>query len=118
LPYGWEGSVLPVSKAMLRRVVAGIFSAPMEEGFTQLYVVHGEAEKLEIEGIQERVLEAARPTTHAMQATPQRVILIPCGHTEQHGYHLPMNTDTVIIGTIAEQVVKAIPDEAEMLPTL
>jgi creatinine amidohydrolase len=29
-----------------------------------------------------------------------------------------MSTDTVIIGTIAERVVAAIPDEAEMLPTL
>ncbi|MCZ7544306.1 MAG: creatininase family protein [Anaerolineae bacterium] len=57
-------------------------------------------------------------TTLALCATPQRVVLIPCGHTEQHGYHLPLNTDTIIIDAIAKGAVAAIPDEAEMLPTL
>jgi creatinine amidohydrolase len=120
LPYGWVGSIIPVSVKMLRRVVEGIFSGPQEEGFTQLYVVHGGAENLESVGIQQLRLQAdsAAQTPSLPAANQQRVILIPCGHTEQHGYHLPMNTDTVIIGTIAEGVANAIPDEAELLPTL
>lgn len=120
LPYGWKGSLLTVSEAMLRRVVAGIFSGPQEEGFSRLYVVHDGDEHLELPGIQQ-IRHQPRANSTVMQlfaASAQRVILIPCGHTEQHGYHLPMNTDTVIIGAIAEGVVKAIPDEAEMLPTL
>src|SRR5262249_11230038 len=94
-----------------------IFSGPTEEGFTQQYVVHTGDEALESPGI--RQLKITRqPDSTPPAATPQRVILIPCGHTEQHGYHLPLNTDTVIIGAIAEGVAQAIPDEAEVLPTL
>jgi creatinine amidohydrolase len=119
LPYGWPSSILPVSEDMLRRVVAGIFSGPLEEGFTTLFVIHDGTENLELPGIGQIRLKRNSTTPQlALSATQQRVILIPCGHTEQHGYHLPMNTDTVIIGAIAEGVVKAIPDEAEMLPTL
>ncbi|NJN80592.1 MAG: creatininase family protein [Anaerolineales bacterium] len=31
-----------------------------------------------------------------------KVILIPIGHTEQHGYHLPLSVDTIIISAIAK----------------
>jgi len=120
LPYGWQGSIVAVSEAMLRRVIIGIFSGPMEEGFTRLYVVHAGTENLQFPNIQLIRLERKPETSdvHPSVATPQRVILIPCGHTEQHGYHLPMSTDTIIIGAIAEGTVQAIPDKAEMLPTL
>lgn len=118
LPYGWQGSVVAVSPAMLKRVVAGIFSGPTEEGFSRQYVVHAGDEDVASAGIRQIKLERHPVTYQPLAATPQRVILIPCGHTEQHGYHLPLNTDTVIIGAIAEGVVGAIPDEAEMLPTL
>jgi creatinine amidohydrolase len=120
LPYGWQGSVVAVSPEMLKRIVAGIFSGPTEEGFTRQYVVHAGSENVESQGIQQIRLERnpSPSETVDLQATAQRVILIPCGHTEQHGYHLPLNTDTVIIGAIAEGVAQAIPDEAEMLPTL
>lgn len=118
LPYGWEGSAVDVGEEMLRRVVAGIFSGPQEEHFSRLYVVHGGAENLDIPGVTQLKLQRHTLDSQPLYATQQRVILIPCGHTEQHGYHLPMNTDTVIIGAIAERVVSAIPDEAEMLPTL
>lgn len=119
LPYGWAGSILPVSTPMLRRVVSGIFSGPLQEGFSQLVVAHDGNEDLSDTGFQQLYLErAVLPTVVPLAATPQRVILVPCGHTEQHGYHLPMNTDTVIIGTIAGQVTATIPDEAESLPVL
>ncbi|MBZ0285798.1 MAG: creatininase family protein [Anaerolineae bacterium] len=120
LPYGWKGSIVPVSDTMLRRVIAGIFSGPQEEEFTRLIVAHAGDENLESPGIWQIKLERA-PGTSILPlpaATPQRVILIPCGHTEQHGYHLPMSTDTIIIGAIANGTVQAIPDEAETLPVL
>jgi creatinine amidohydrolase len=118
LPYGWQGSVVAVSPEMLRRVVSGIFSGPTEEGFTRQYVIHAGDEHLESPGIRQIKLARRPDQLQRPAATPQRVILIPCGHTEQHGYHLPLNTDTIIIGAISDGVVKAIPDEAEMLPTL
>ncbi len=33
-----------------------------------------------------------------------KVVLLPIGHTEQHGYHLPLSTDTIIIDAIAAGV--------------
>jgi creatinine amidohydrolase len=116
LPYGWQGSMIAVSQDMLRRVIAGIFSGLQEDQFSRLYIVHDQS--LDIPDVTSICLQRPSANLPALNATPQRVILIPCGHTEQHGYHLPMNTDTVIIGAIAEGVVAAIPDEAEMLPTL
>jgi creatinine amidohydrolase len=118
LPYGWKDSVLSVGEAMLRRVIEGIFTGPKEEGFTRLYLLYGGEEVLEIQGVDQLRLPRQSMPPSSLAASPQRVILISCGHTEQHGYHLPMNTDTVIIGAIAERVIAAIPDEAEMLPVL
>ncbi len=118
LPYGWAGSAIDVGAALLRRVVAGIFSGPHEEGFTHLVVVHGGQEDLDMLGVHQlRVQPGVRPAP-PLHVTPKRVVIVPCGHTEQHGYHLPMCTDTLIIDAIARGVVEAVPDEAEMLPTL
>ena len=118
LPYGWEGSVLAVSSDMIRRVVAGLWTGPTEEGFTNQVILHAGNEDVEAPGTRQiqlpRMQASPEPQLHA---TPQRVILIPFGHTEQHGFHLPMNTDTVIINAICSGVTSAIPHEAEMLPT-
>lgn len=117
LPYGWEGSLVNVGEAMLQRVVAGIFSAPHDEGFTRLIVIHGGKENLHMMGIHQLHL-ANENRPQKLNSSSQRVILIPCGHTEQHGYHLPMNTDTVIIGAICQGTAAKVPDKAECLPTM
>jgi len=117
LPYGWQGSLLEVQPETFARVVKGLWQGPKEEGFTRLAVVHAGPEQWQIDGVTR--IKLGRPhaaPTPTVYATPQRVVLIAAGHTEQHGYHLPMNTDTVIIGAIMEGVAKAIPGEAEMLP--
>ncbi len=119
LPYGWAGSIVPVREELLRRVVGGIFSGPHEEGFTRLIVVHAGEENLDMLGVHQLRIEPAAPhLSPSIAADPQRVILISTGHTEQHGFHLPMNTDTVIIRAITQGVIDAIPGEAEMLPVL
>ncbi len=118
LPYGWQDSVAPVTEAMLQRVVNAIFGGLQNQGFTQFFVIH-KGENLASEQVKQLSLPRTKTNDpQPLKATQQRVILIPCGHTEQHGYHLPLSTDTVIIGAIAEGTVNAIPDEAEMLPTL
>jgi creatinine amidohydrolase len=38
-----------------------------------------------------------------------RVALIPVGHTEQHGFHLPLSTDTLIADALACALEKAAP---------
>jgi creatinine amidohydrolase len=46
------------------------------------------------------------------------VVVLPIGHTEQHGYHLPLSTDSLIIDAIAQGVAAAIPDQALALPVV
>jgi creatinine amidohydrolase len=47
-----------------------------------------------------------------------KVVLIPIGHTEQHGFHLPLSTDTLIIDAIAQGTAAAVPAEAAVLPVM
>lgn len=119
LPYGWKGSLVDLGPAMLRRLVDGIWRGPQEEGFSRLFVCHAGDENLEAQGTTQLRIAHQRVAAHSpLTASPLKVVLIPVGHTEQHAYHLPMNTDTLIIDAVISGVVTAIPDQAERLPTL
>jgi creatinine amidohydrolase len=119
LPYGWADSAVDVGRDLLRRVVDGVFSGPREEGFARLVAVHQGVDDFDLPGVRDLRLAPSDPQPPArIEADPQRVILIPSGHTEQHGYHLPMDTDTVIVEAISAGVVRAIPDRVERLPVL
>ena len=47
-----------------------------------------------------------------------RVVLLPVGAMEDHGPHLPLDTDNLIITRIVEGVAAAIPAEVLLLPTI
>lgn len=47
-----------------------------------------------------------------------RVIVAPLGSLEQHGHHLPLLTDTLIISEIARRAATVLGEEALFLPTL
>jgi hypothetical protein len=47
-----------------------------------------------------------------------RIVLIPVGHVEQHGYQLPPSTDTVIISAIRQACANAAPHLALSLPVM
>ena len=44
--------------------------------------------------------------------------MIPIGHTEQHGYHLPLSVDTIMIDAIAKGTVSKTPVRAFTLPVM
>jgi creatinine amidohydrolase len=46
------------------------------------------------------------------------VILIPIGHTEQHGYHLPLSVDTIIIDSIAKGTAARVPTRTWAMPVM
>jgi len=119
LPYGWAGSLLPVAQEVFERALAGVLSAPLEEGFQRI-VVLGPSDRIGLPASVEALVipESTGAGLPALQLNRERVVLIPVGHTEQHGLHLPMNTDSVIIDAIAHGVVDQIPKEALALPTL
>lgn len=121
LPYGWPGagSALAVPVEVFERALAGIVSAPLEEGFQRI-VVLCRSDHFGLPAPVERLVvpESSGAGLRALKLNRERVVLIPVGHTEQHGLHLPMNTDSVIIDAIARGVLDQIPKEALALPTL
>ena len=45
------------------------------------------------------------------------VVLIPTGSLEQHGPHLPLFTDSLLVTSAAEAIEQKIPDKVLLLPT-
>jgi len=46
------------------------------------------------------------------------VVLIPTGSLEQHGPHLPLLTDSILAGAVAEAVEERMPEKVLLTPTL
>ena len=53
-----------------------------------------------------RLIEMTR--SEAIKAAPESLLIIPLGATEQHGPHLPVGTDTLLVETIAERALLAL----------
>jgi len=45
------------------------------------------------------------------------IVLVPFGAVEQHSYHLPLGTDSILVEAIAERLERQIPAEILLLPT-
>ena len=118
LPYGWSESPVKVDSRLFARFTAGVFESLIEDGFQHLMLLSAEALDFDLPGV--RSLQI--PPERALQPLPalgsDRVVLIPTGHTEQHAYHLPLNTDTQIIAAITAAVAHAVPELALALPVL
>jgi creatinine amidohydrolase len=46
----------------------------------------------------------------------EKVAIVPIGTIEDHGYHLPVNTDNMICWEICVEAVKRVPDKTVLLP--
>jgi creatinine amidohydrolase len=47
----------------------------------------------------------------------EMVVVLPLGSLEQHGLHLPVFTDSLLVTAVAERVEAAMPDRVLLLPT-
>lgn len=61
---------------------------------------------------------ADRSWTEVADDAAHLVILVPVGSTEQHGPHLPLDTDTRIAVAIAEEAAGRAPDRVVVAPAL
>lgn len=118
LPYGWAESQLPLESELLARVLSNVFQTLLEDGFTSLHLLSEKNAELTPPGVHALQLPAGRRPGPIQELGPERVVLVPTGHTEQHAYHLPLNTDSVIIEAIANGVVRAAPELALKVPAL
>src|SRR5579862_2098774 len=48
----------------------------------------------------------------------QKVLLLPIGSTEQHGYHLPLDTDNFLARSVCIATARRIPRETLVMPTI
>jgi creatinine amidohydrolase len=119
IPYGWRGSGLAVPEPLLGQLLANLLDSLRDDGFSHVYALTPQGIDLAL-GRQRLALphpSQFSPTPPLLRSSAPPLLLIPIGHTEQHGYHLPLNTDTLIIGAIGEGTAVSIPDLATCLPT-
>lgn len=141
IPYGWRGSGLAVPEPVLGQLVANLLDSLRDDGFSRVYALTPPGIDLNLgpnrlalphpttggrdrwaTGLGEQPgyyppVPPLHPITPASSPpSPHHLLILPIGHTEQHGYHLPMNTDTLIIEAIGQGTAVSIPDLATCLP--
>jgi creatinine amidohydrolase len=109
---------LAVRPGLLRRVLLGVGKELRAQGFQRVVVLNGHGDQhLHGSGLE---LLATSYQPEPWPAWPadlaQRVVVISTGHTEQHGYHLPLHTDTAIVEALAADLTAAAVDEVFCLP--
>jgi len=121
-PFGWRGSGLEIPEDVIGTYIHNLILSLRDDGFTHVYALTPQDTlrlpnpECQIAQINESQKQAALP----LPADSERgkVILLPIGHTEQHGYHLPLSVDTIIIEAIAQGTAKATPERAFTLPVM
>jgi creatinine amidohydrolase len=124
-PFGWAGSGLELPKIVLGRYVGNLVRVLREDLFTRAYLLTPPGEDgRPFLPYPQAGFQISLPTSAAAgSALPPdsergKVILLPIGHTEQHGYHLPLSVDTDIIGAIARGAAARAPMRAYTLPVM
>jgi creatinine amidohydrolase len=117
-PFGWAGSGLRLDERLLGPYIANLLDSLQDQGFSRVWAVVPPGLNL---GLGPRQIALPVPDSQPTVPLPEdahrdKVILIPIGHTEQHGLHLPLSTDTLIIQAISHGTAAAIPDQAFSLP--
>ena len=120
-PYGWQGSGLAISDGILRKYLSNIIHGLWDDGFknTLVLVPPGLNLTLDVPWI---ALPQYNKNDKTVSLPPDsdrdKVVLIPIGHTEQHGYHLPLSTDTLIIDAVARGTLAASSNLTTVLPVM
>jgi creatinine amidohydrolase len=120
-PFGWQGSGLAVSEGYLESYLTNIVSGLKDDGFINILVLLPAGLNLRLTT---PWIALPRPTENINnfslppEVERSKVVLIPIGHTEQHGYHLPLSTDTLIIDAIGQGISSSLPDETTILPVM
>ncbi len=116
IPFGWPGSGLDVPAEVFAALVRNLVGNLLEDGFTNVHVLVPPEIDLgeDIPKIHARAGSSCLPDFSASDL--EKVVLIPIGHTEQHGYHAPLSTDTLIIEAVGRGTAQAAPQQAVCLP--
>jgi creatinine amidohydrolase len=121
IPFGWRGSGLAVPEPVLGALVKNLLDSLRDDGFTRVFALT--PQDLEL-GLGDMRIALPHPA-HFRPLDPlpddsqrHKVIILPIGHIEQHGFHLPMSTDTLIIEAVAQGAALSAPQHSTSLPVM
>jgi creatinine amidohydrolase len=122
IPYGWQGSGLAVPGNTLSHLLYNLIDSLRDDGFTQVFALLPQGLDLRLNNSW-LALPKSQSSEGSIERLPSdtetcKVVILPVGHIEQHGHHLPLSTDTLIIEAIAQGTANAIPDRAVTLPVM
>jgi creatinine amidohydrolase len=120
-PFSWQGSGLVISEAFLERYLTNIISGLRDDGFINSLVLIPQGLNLNLPTpwiALHQLCETGENILLPPDTERSKVVLIPIGHTEQHGHHLPLSTDTLIIDAIARGATVAAPEYTTLLPVM
>jgi len=126
-PFGWRGSGLALPEQIFFQYIANLLNSLRDDGFTKVCCLAPQGlDPQSLFNFQSSafILTLPHPSTYEPKtflptdSEHGKVILIPIGHTEQHGYHLPLCVDTVIIDSIARGVTSRVPTRSYALPVM
>jgi creatinine amidohydrolase len=110
---------LAVPERTFAKMISNLLDSLQDDGFSRIYALHPQGLDLGLgaRGIAQWHTSQLR-TAAALPADADhdKVVLIPIGHTEQHGFHLPLSTDTLIIGAIGRGTEAVAPELSVCLP--
>jgi len=125
-PFGWRGSGLETAEPVFFQYISNLLNSLDDDGFSRVYCLMPQG--LNPQSFYTINSAVFLPQPHATQkrdtsALPPdsehgKVILIPIGHTEQHGYHLPLSVDTIIIDEIAKGTANKAPTRSYSMPVM
>ena len=119
VPFGWRGSGLTVPDLVFKHYIANLLGSLQDDGFSRVYCLSPQGIGLSLGSSTLHLHHRSQPD-HELLSDSERgkVILIPIGHTEQHGYHLPLSVDTIIIDAIARGVIDIMSTRSFSLPVM
>lgn len=126
-PFGWRGSGLEIPESIFFQYVSNLLDSLRDDGFSRVYCLTPSGIDPQPSFILNRSSFFLRlPQTTHLQNNPfipedserGKVILFPIGHTEQHGYHLPLSTDNLIINAIAQGTATKVPTRSHAMPVM
>ncbi len=121
-PFGFPGSGLEVELHLLAAYIDNLLQSLRDDGFTRVYALVSDRRGSKF-ALQKYLRDLQLPPASFQPLTipdsaKDKVILLPIGHTEQHGFHLPLSVDTIIINAIAQGTAARVPELAYAMPVM
>lgn len=125
-PFGWRGSGLEVPEPLLFQYISNLLDSLRDDGFSRVYCLAPaglDPQSFFLQHLSNSCLRLPNLPTSLMLQLPSdsergKVIIIPIGHTEQHGFHLPLSVDTIIIDSIAKGTAARVPTRSFPMPVM